>query len=126
MGERAVDPFRGYGPQCAFCRTSVPANASVCASCGARKGSTGENSPGILFMALALLFALGVGIFMLWTIPVGYFIPYFTGGSSSHVPIWSWVVGSVVGLILVPVGLSLFAFCTKIVMYPFTQPRWRR
>jgi hypothetical protein len=126
MAEKSVDSFKGYGSRCPFCHTDVPDRASVCAACGARKGTTGEKAPGVMFIALAILFGIGAGICGVWATAVDFFIPYLLSGGPGPVPIASWIAGIVTGVVLLPVGLVMFRYSWKIIMYPFTQPRWFR
>jgi hypothetical protein len=58
-----------YGPVCPFCRTAVPAAATVCTGCGARKGARVD------------LVASPLGRFFVWCSTVGVVLVAWLGGT---------------------------------------------
>jgi len=57
-----------YGDKCGFCHTAVPATASVCTGCGARKGTRVDlHEGGSAFIRFAM-WASSVGFVLLLTV----------------------------------------------------------
>ena len=95
---------------CPFCKSAANSGATVCASCGAYKGTAGDNN------RLSVLWLVSLGL-SLW----GVFITYLAFFGKKTDPN-DWWIGLFLGVLPLLLGCWAFRFTYRL----STKPMWFR